>query len=348
MVQLDQLSAQVAERHSEFAKLSHTPQSRPLKKRNGSTESVLLNENTRDTDRPDVIPHTAETRYTAPKKETPPISPAARQSPMNSNNQILLQDGQRKRKPRPGSILSGASGPAKYRSRSMLIVYYDSAIQEAIEALVRNIGSARNNLRKGKTTASFKARMSSLGMGLPLPPSTAHRASNFMILGDKTTHPKLTSKDSLDGTTRPDPLAAFDQADKCLETAQSLCEAAAHQFLRDGDCGAELEGTKKQFEGCLKVAEQEVARLRQQEEEKETQSDDEEGEEEEVRAEDEDGDEDEKEEKEQDNETDRPMPKVNHQPRFESSKMGMIEVDNDDDSNSIHIDLSAFRRTRRA
>ncbi|SLM34010.1 hypothetical protein LPUS_02664 [Lasallia pustulata] len=274
------------------------------------------------------------------------ISSTPRQSPMDPNHQIHFQDAQRKRKPRPVSIFSGASGPAKFRSRPMVVVYYDSAIQDAIEALVRNIGSARNHLRKGKTTASFKARMSSLGMGLRSVPSPIQRNSNFMILGEKMTHPESTSKDASNATARPDPLAAFDLADKHLETAQGLCEAAAHQFLRDGDCNGELEGTRKRFEGCLRVAEQEVAMLRQEEED-ETQNGDEEGEEDEEVEKDEDEGKEEEEEQEQKIEPDRPVPKVNRPPRFESSKMGMIEVDDDDDTDSVHIDLSAFRRTRR-
>ena len=345
MVQVDELSARVAVRHSEFAKLSHTPQSRPPKKSNGSTDSIRPNDNTHDTDQSNIFPPTAETRHIPQSSKKSLKSSAPRQPSVNPNNQILLQDAQRKRQPRPASILSGASGPARYRSRSMLIVYYDSAIQEAIEALVRNIGSARNNLRKGKTTASFKARMSTLGMGLSSITSPAQRTSSFMVFGEKPTHPKLMGRDAPNGTARPDPLAAFDQADKWLETAQSLCEVAAHQFLRDGDCTAELEGTRKRFEGCLRVAEQEVARLRLEEERDEIQKQEGEGEEEEEEEEDE--DEDEEEEEEQEKEPDRPTAKVNHPPRFESSKVGMIEVDDDDDTNSIHIDLSAFRRTRR-
>lgn len=163
-----------------------------------------------------------------------------------------------------------------------------------------------------------------------------------MILGKKTTHPKLTSRGAPNSTARPDPLAAFDHADKCLEMAQSLCEVAAHQFLRDGDCRAELEGTRLRFEGCLRVAEQEVARLRQEEDD--AVHEDEEKEEEKEEAE----EEEEEEEQQQENGPDRLMLKVNHQARFESSKIGMIEVDDDDDgTHSIHIDLSAFRRTRR-
>ena len=167
-----------------------------------------------------------------------------------------------------------------------------------------------------------------------------------MILGEKMTHPMSTSEDASNATARPDPLAAFDLADKHLERAQGLCEVAAHQFLRDGDCNEELEGTRKRFEGCLKVAEQEVARLRQEEED-ETQNGDEDGEEDEEVEKDEDEGKDEEEEQEQRIEPDRPVPKVNRPPRFESSKVGMIEVDDDDDTSSVNIDLSAFRRARR-
>ena len=346
IVQVDELSVRVAERYSEFAKLSHAPETRPPNKRNVSMESIRPNDNTRDTD---LLPQTPETSQTPPILQASQILRTSRQPPIDPKNKSLFQDARRKRKPRPESILSGASGPARYRLRSSLIVYYDSAIQEAFEALVRNIGSARNNLRKGKTTVSFKHRMSSLGMGLPSSLSRAQRASDFITLGEKLAQPKSMALDNRDSTTRPDPLAAFDRADKVLETAQSLCEVAAHQFLREGDCSAELEGTRERFESCLKVAEQEVERLRKEEQDGiRDQTEEEEEQEEELEGEqEEEQDEEQEEEQEKEVEPDVLQPRVNHQPRFECSKIGVIEVDDDDDTSSVHIDLSAFRRTRR-
>jgi hypothetical protein len=59
-----------------------------------------------------------------------------------------LANNSRKRK--TVSIISSESIPLKFRSRSMIIVYYDSEIQQSFEEIVRNIGTARNNIRKAK------------------------------------------------------------------------------------------------------------------------------------------------------------------------------------------------------
>lgn len=154
LLKLDQLAIQVAEQHSRFARLSHTQFTGiRLSKKHDSTESLRPPKD--DVDEPATI-NLAETSV-PPKDIPPPSQPAV-------NNIPLAKDIKRKRK--SGSAdLSGASGPRRYRTRSMVIVYYDSAIQEAFESLVRGIAGARNNLRKGKTAASFKARMASIGMG---------------------------------------------------------------------------------------------------------------------------------------------------------------------------------------
>lgn len=136
----------------------------------------------------------------------------------------------------------------------------------------------------------------------------------------------------------PNANQSFDKADGDLEAAQNLCEVAAHQFLRDGDCGEELAGTRERFEDCFMTAKEEVQRLRA--------------------------------ERSNDTEADttnsasaarKPAqadnsavvvaaekiqaPRIPTVPTLTTS--GTIEVDDDSDASSVHIDLSAFRRTRR-
>lgn len=43
----------------------------------------------------------------------------------------------------------------KYRTRSMIIVYYDSAVQTAFEELVKFVSGSRNAMRKGKMAAKM-------------------------------------------------------------------------------------------------------------------------------------------------------------------------------------------------
>ncbi len=311
---LDELAVQVAEQHTRFARMSqsHFTQYR-LSKKHDSTESLRP-----PNDDLELPAHIMLAEASVPPPDVPPTSMP------NLTTTPLAKEINPKRK--AGSNLSAASGPQKYRTRTMVIVYYDSAIQAAFESLVRSIAGARNNLRKGKTNASFKARMLSMGMG-------DDDDDTYPILS-----PKMMIKRIPRSSSPPNARPSFDQADGDLEAAQNLCEVAAHQFLRDGDCEEELDGTRKRFEDCLKVAKEEVEKLRLEE----TRDDLADASESSVRA---------------------PtlikvekgpvapiaekfdMPRIPTVPTLTSS--GTIEVDNDSDASSVHIDLTAFRRTRR-
>ncbi|RFU32864.1 hypothetical protein B7463_g3435, partial [Scytalidium lignicola] len=59
------------------------------------------------------------------------------------------------RKRKTDSLVSGESAAPKYRTRSMIIVYYDSAVQTAFEELVKFISASRNAMRKGKMAAKM-------------------------------------------------------------------------------------------------------------------------------------------------------------------------------------------------
>ena len=310
LIKLDELAAQVVEQHSRFTRLTHFTEIKLTRKKHDSTESLRP----KDDDH-----HNDGTAVVVTNTSMPPGQPSITNP--NVDRAMILSDVRRKRK--PGSSFSNALGPHRYRTRSMVIVYYDSAIQEAFETLVRNIASARNKLRKGKKTASFKARMASLGMK-----DTSLGTTNELTL----LNPKLV-RTRLERTNRgadgqpPDYIPAFDDTDRDLEVAQSLCEVAAHQFLRDGNCIEEIEGTRQRFQNCLRVAQREADVLRQQ--------------------------------KPQEHVAEEPVevPKIlalDEKVDLLATKpisyagVGTIEVDNDEsDASSVHIDLAAFRRGRR-
>lgn len=224
-----------------------------------------------------------------------------------------------------------------------VIVYYDSAIQEGFEALVRQISGARNNLRKGKLAAGFKARISSLRMG------ESPFGGEGMIQFRSPILPRLPRSPSRTIAAEGDDDEAFDQADRDLEAAQGLCEVGAHQFLRDGDCLEELLGTKDRFDSCLEVVKRQVAKLEAQERK-------------------------EKEEQERQKWIEHtyekphaavteiqlsPAQEKNLAGDVESTNTGSfqstngiaaldaIEVDDSSETSSVHIDLTAFRSTRR-
>ena len=64
-------------------------------------------------------------------------------------------------------------------------------------------------------------------------------------------------------STRDDGSEAFDKVDYQLEKGQLLCERAAHQILRDGDCTLEITNAKEHFSEALNLAQAEVPVLRE-------------------------------------------------------------------------------------
>ena len=197
--------------------------------------------------------------------------------------------------------------------------------------LVRQISSARNNLRKGRTAASFKARISSLQM------EESPFGSEGTIELRNPNIPRLPR--SRNGPFMSDGHSneAFDQADKILETAQSLCEVGAHQFLRDGNCVEEIVTTKGKFEYCLRIAEEQVSKLRREEEKEKAEEDWRR----QLEAE--------KDKAAASGELDNTETEANRSHNSPTSAIGLdtIEVDDKSDTSSLHIDLTAFRSSRR-
>ena len=317
---LDELTVSVAEHNARFLELARFG-TRRLPKKNLSTESL----------REGPVHHYAvegETAATAtdlyvppnPVHQCLPHASRARNAPININL--------RKRK---GSNASIMPGQPRYRTKSMVVVYYDSAVQESFESLFRSIAGARNNLRKGKTSACFKARMASLGIEEASNPA----AGELSNLNPKTIKAALRLRTLSPDFGADDKLSAFDEADKDLETTQSLCEVAAHQFLRDGDCRLEIEGMRQKFESCREIAKKETERLEKEEAREQ--------EEKEVAAK--------PVQEEQPSVVKYIEAKVNPPPPLDKIKFagtGVIEIDDRTDTESVHIDLSAFRtRTRR-
>lgn len=333
---LHELSRQVAERHAEFTRLSQTCSLDSFrKKRTGSTESL----------RPCDTPNHEKSTFAIPDS---PVSPVRIE--INPSSKHLFREYREeklRRKRKSSSIMSGASGPQKFRSRMSVIVYYDSAIQEGFEMLVRQISGARNNLRKGKTAASFKARISSLQMEeSPFGGEGSIQLRNPNI-------PRLPKCRNGPYITETNANEAFDQADKHLETAQSLCEVGAHQFLRDGNCSEEIAATKDRFQSCLRVAEQQVKILqaeeqkeREEEERRKQYLDSQETRDEQVQQMD--MDKLEEPQMQVQVEVDKIVARTPGE-NFQSGMVGLdtIEVDDASDTSSVHIDLTAFRSARR-
>ena len=248
---LHELATRTAQRHNEFLNLSGNNFQTPLtlrKKKTGSMESLKP------------IEHKVDTEDDRPTKQSPPTPlPPLKIDPENKHLFREVREARRKR--RSASVRSSASGPGAKRNRTSLTIYYDSQVQESFELLVRNIGSARNNLRKGKTAVRFKARMASLGM------EETHIAPGGQF--GMSTPEILRSRGSNFSRIQPTPFAhfeqdfeIFDRVDKDLELAQSMCEVGAHSFLRDGDCAEEIEQVKEKFAICERAAAEQTVKLR--------------------------------------------------------------------------------------
>lgn len=168
----------------------------------------------------------------------------ARPQMKHLTNSDALRLSQRKRK--TASVCSGnESGPSKFRARAAAVVYYDGETQKQFEKLVRTVGSTRNSIRKGKMSAKVDSLSRSGSSG-----SKASGSSGDDMAKDDYRPPR--------GFGRNDGTEVFDRVDSRLEKGQNLCERAAHQVLRDGDCTLEVTIAKEHFSEALKMAEAEI------------------------------------------------------------------------------------------
>ena len=195
-----------------------------------------------------------------------PVDPASRHLFQTFREQAALARRKRKSSASSASQASGAASgggrpPPRARTRRSLIVLYDGAVQEGLAALVRRVAGARNSLRKARLAAGAAARLARLGAAEESPFADAAGGLRLPKV------PRLPRGEGKFVAEVPDPVReAVEEVDRELEAAQSLCEVAAHQFLREGGCAEELEGTRERFEACRGVAGAVVERLRKEEE----------------------------------------------------------------------------------
>jgi hypothetical protein len=350
---LDDLNGQIEQRQQELAALGRKSAeanggsngaARSLKNK-GSTESL------RPRDEPEA--HPAEpAEDPAPLTKTPrqsqdnadqptPSSPADSKTPSAMARHVAAhkaagQAGKtraraviRKRQ-RTESMMSGGEDVPKYRTRSMIIVYYDSYVQTFFEDLVKFVSASRNMMRKAKMAAKVAQirRLAELEMPdddddeegdekntngtaggiaaltaaqlngtsgskaiLPaalapdnapieaaandteedLPPmryiSSRHmqavtRSPNMLMMSSG--RPMFSSRTAF-GRNPNQPPDVYDQLDKGLEYVQGMCEHAAHQFLRDGDCAEEVGNIERRLGETKELADKEMERVRREE-----------------------------------------------------------------------------------
>ncbi|KAK3678215.1 hypothetical protein LTR78_002311 [Recurvomyces mirabilis] len=168
-----------------------------------------------------------------------------------------LRLSQRKRK--TASVCSGdhSGGPVKYRCRGLAVIYYDGDVQKRFEALVKAVQLSRHSIRKAsdKMTA---ARSRPPDRNSDDSSSDADRTAGMSVREFQA----AKSRQRKASLTPPDECAVMlDRVDVLLNKGQDLCERAAHQVLRDGDCALELKNAVKRLKEANETAEARLSDL---------------------------------------------------------------------------------------
>ncbi|KAL2196788.1 hypothetical protein P885DRAFT_60799 [Corynascus similis CBS 632.67] len=362
---LDELNGQIEQRQIELAKLgdekTNSTDGRslggPKSVRNkGSTESLRPRDEpaAHPTDpRPQTDAENAATPNNGNTEQAAPPSPSESQSPseiqrqksqMRAAGQARARATLRKRQ-RTDSVISAEGATPKYRSRCMIIVYYDSYVQLFFEELVKFVSAGRNMMRKAKMAAKVAQikRLAELetpddqsdapaSTSTSTIPATSTTTSTGALVADgpivavaadataatnPSSKPAEATTDELQpaihfvstrrlgsgaggramrpgmyprvggagsramrsgggaggpgymlgsaaGGDKEGSSGVYDELDRGLEYVQSMCEHAAHQFLRDGDCGEEVANIKRRLAETKELADREMERVRRE------------------------------------------------------------------------------------
>ena len=281
---LGELSGTIDQRQVELAALGQST-TKSIRNR-GSNESLLKKE--RDVDEgslpnstgPEEAEPTATEATTAAEAPTKPEEQASPKEPAVTSSDIKQQTTQAvtlaqararaavRKKHRSQSICSVEGQPAAYRSRSMIIVYYDSYVENFFEELVKFVSASRNLMRKAKMAAKVAQikRMAEMEHGDDEDPDKPARIPTLRHLSSRSAamSPALAHMRSRGGPGGKEE-DFYDKLDKNLEYVQSMCERAAHQFLRDGDCSEEINGISTRLADAKELADKECERILREE-----------------------------------------------------------------------------------
>jgi hypothetical protein len=251
LTRLEELSQYTSEKNkafiAEYARLVKT--AKPKRLKSPSITSIHSNKNA-PAHLPDIDPSDDNPQEIAVETEINPLEAGTRH--------IYAEQVQRKRKG-TASLRSEASGPQKFRTKQQVVIHYDSHVQDEFDTMVKDIGIARNYLRKGKM-----ALTANRGFRLPNLPKRYEALASSSLENIRTmSKSRSTSNSASIGKLNLRTMASqnidendadFINADKILEQVQMLYETAAHQFLRDGDCKKELDGARSKLTGLKETA----------------------------------------------------------------------------------------------
>lgn len=190
---------------------------------------------------------------------------------------LLAQTAGRKRGADEAQSIDSSERHAFVSTLRNVIIEYDGHTQKVLEEVVRNIGIARNNIRRGKMRMMSRgglrsALLNRTAVGGGQPGETRSSLPAVSCVRSTRTGGGIVVITRSSGIGRE---SSFGFIDKQLELANRLCETAAYQILRSGECGTELDGVLEKFNMLLEMTNNEIKRLqeenKQQEEEAKTQ-----------------------------------------------------------------------------
>ncbi|GAB1198510.1 hypothetical protein APSETT444_007833 [Aspergillus pseudonomiae] len=255
ITRISDLATHTAAKHAEYAeaykKLAVTP-GRPRRRKNSSVCSI------RTDDLRNAVTQSPPPVDAPTQKDSDTPQPAPQDPSTPTPNP-------RKRGTDEAPSVASEENPF-VSTRYNLVIHYDGETQKSLEEMVRVIGTARNNIRRGKMSQMGAMRSSALNKpsrvnSPPLPPSADGSDDQLLSQIRSTRNRGPPPQARVMAKNSP-----FEMADRQLELAHSLCETAAYQFLRVGDCSEELQGVLDKFKALLELATGEVRRLTEEQE----------------------------------------------------------------------------------
>lgn len=286
LTRLDDLAGQIEKRQVELAAITPEKNAETRSLRNkGSQESLKPKD-----DGPSNIPETVETPTNehfgdtlmpstpsqeiqklrlSPSSPGPGALPASQKPPPRDVTAAAHSRAraQVKKRVRSASVVSADNNGATpaYRTRTMIIVYYDSYVQGFFDDLVRFVSSSRNLMRKAKMAAKV-AQIKKMAETNVSDDDDEDNLPSLRYMSTRRFGPMASiSRPGFGPPGANDQPDVYDSLDKGLEFVQSTCEHGAHQFLRDADCNDEIKKIQNRLLEVIDMALTEMERIQREE-----------------------------------------------------------------------------------
>lgn len=160
------------------------------------------------------------------------------------NPMELIQCSGRKRRADEDLSIDRNKPFAQVNKRHKVIIKYDGHIQKVLEEVVREIGICRSNIRRGKISV-MQTRLlpKTIDRTLCLANHQVRELDPALVVASSFIRRAQTGScvTSVSGSGKSQKKPVIDFADEQLKMAYELCEIAAHQALRTGNCVSEID-----------------------------------------------------------------------------------------------------------